>query len=240
VLVGNVSNDGNADVTERGVCWGTSTGPTTVDNSLENGSGTGVFTSKLIGLTRGTKYYVRAYAINSEGTSYGNEVSFTTTSIIDLDGNVYTSVIIGEKEWMVENLLTTKYSDGTSIPNVTNNDEWSNLSTGAWSHYDNDSQYDSTYGKLYNWYAVETGKLCPLGWRVPLNEEMIGGGVPGGLRSSTLGNFAFNRWGYWWSFSQQDNSYAWAFTTENDQEGRTLRENRMGLSVRCIKINFGE
>ena len=95
----------------------------------------------------------------------------TTTSIKDADGNVYTSVIIGTQEWMVENLRTTKYSDGTAIPNLTGNTEWANDTTGAWCHYDNDSQYDRTYGKLYNWYAVETGKLCPTGWHVPTWSE---------------------------------------------------------------------
>ena len=90
----------------------------------------------------------------------------------DIDGNAYQSVIIGTQEWMVENLRTSKYSDGTAIPNVTGNTEWYLLSTGAWSHYDNDSsQYEATYGKLYNWYAVETGKLCPTGWHVPTYAE---------------------------------------------------------------------
>ena len=93
------------------------------------------------------------------------------TSITDADGNVYTSVIIGTQEWMAENLRTTKYSDGTSIPNVTGNTEWYNLSTGAWSFYNNDNQYDTIYGKLYNWHAVNTSKLCPRGWHVPTDAE---------------------------------------------------------------------
>tara|TARA_B100000674_G_scaffold283605_1_gene234659 strand:+ start:252 stop:1022 length:771 start_codon:yes stop_codon:yes gene_type:complete len=95
----------------------------------------------------------------------------SSSSITDADGNVYTAVIIGTQEWMTENLRTTKYSDGTTIPNVKYDTQWSNLSTGAWCHYDNDSQYDNIYGKLYNWYAVETGKLCPTGWHVPTDAE---------------------------------------------------------------------
>ena len=97
--------------------------------------------------------------------------NITTPSITDADGNVYTSVTIGTQEWMTENLRTTKYSDGTAIPNVIGNTDWENLSTGAWCHYDNYSQYDTVYGKLYNWYAVETGKLCPTGWHVPTDAE---------------------------------------------------------------------
>ena len=95
----------------------------------------------------------------------------STPSITDADGNVYTSVIIGTQEWMTENLRTTKYSDGTTIPNVTGNTEWSSLSTGAWCNYDNSSSNDATYGKLYNWYAVNTNKLCPTGWHVPTDSE---------------------------------------------------------------------
>ena len=96
----------------------------------------------------------------------------STPSIIDADGNVYTSVTIGTQEWMSENLRTTKYSDGNAIPNVTDGGEWVDLEIGAWCHFDNDSsQYEATYGKLYNWYAVETGKLCPTGWHVPTDVE---------------------------------------------------------------------
>ena len=104
-----------------------------------------------------------------EGTTSKN--SNNPIAATDADGNVYTSVTIGNQEWMVENLRTTKYNDGTPIPNVTNNSQWENLSTGAWSHYDNDSQYEATYGKLYNWYAVNTSKLCPTGWHVPTDAE---------------------------------------------------------------------
>jgi len=93
------------------------------------------------------------------------------TSITDADGNVYTSVTIGTQEWMAENLRTSKYSDGTTIPNVTSVNEWTIDTTGAWCHINNDNQYDTIYGKLYNWYAVETGKLCPTGWHVPTDAE---------------------------------------------------------------------
>mgnify|MGYP006061086253 FL=1 len=94
------------------------------------------------------------------------------TSITDADGNIYTSVKIGNQEWMVENLRTSKYSDGTPIPNVTNNSQWDNLSSGAWSHYNNDSQYETTYGKLYNWdAATDSRNICPTGWHVPKDGE---------------------------------------------------------------------
>ena len=108
-----------------------------------------------------TKYYVRAYAINSVGTFYGDEVSFKAVPVYDIDGNGYKSVIIGNQEWMAENLKVTRYNDGTAIPYVTNNSQWSNLSTPAYCYYDNDDVFNKAiYGALYNWYAVNTGKLC--------------------------------------------------------------------------------
>lgn len=78
---GNVANDGGADVIARGVCWDTSSSPTVSGSKTENGSGTGSFSSEMAGLTADTKYYVRAYATNSAGTAYGQEVSFTTEKL---------------------------------------------------------------------------------------------------------------------------------------------------------------
>jgi uncharacterized protein (TIGR02145 family) len=95
----------------------------------------------------------------------------TPETITDKDGNVYTSVTIGTQVWMVENLKTTKYNDGTAIPNVTDNTEWSNLTTPAYCWYDNDIANKATYGALYNWYATNTSKLCPTGWHVATDDE---------------------------------------------------------------------
>jgi uncharacterized protein (TIGR02145 family) len=90
----------------------------------------------------------------------------------DKDGNLYSVVKIGNQVWMAENLKTTKYNNGTSIPLVTENAEWSNLTTPAYCWYGNDEvNYKNTYGALYNWHAVNTGKLCPTGWHVPTDEE---------------------------------------------------------------------
>jgi hypothetical protein len=77
---GNVTDDGGAEVTARGICWSTSHNPTVSGYHTTNGTGTGSFTANMTGLTAGTTYYVRAYATNSKGTAYGNEVSFTTQS----------------------------------------------------------------------------------------------------------------------------------------------------------------
>ncbi|MFZ4582150.1 MAG: FG-GAP-like repeat-containing protein, partial [Paludibacter sp.] len=78
---GNITSDGGASVTARGVCWSISQNPTVSDSKTTNGTGTGVFTSNLSGLTSGTVYYVRAYATNTAGTGYGTQVSFTYSAL---------------------------------------------------------------------------------------------------------------------------------------------------------------
>ena len=181
---GNITNDGGTPVTQKGVVWSTSPSPTTANNSTTNGSGTGSFTSNLTSLTASTTYYVRAYATNSAGTAYGNEVSFTTTAGgggivtnpgagVNFNGYTYTSIVLGNgQEWMAENLRTTSYANGDPIQNVTDGTQWSNLTTGAWAHYNNDNQYENPYGKLYNWYTVaDPRNVCPTGWHVPTDAE---------------------------------------------------------------------
>ncbi len=79
---GNITSDGGTSVTARGVCWSTSQNPTTANSKTSNGTGTGSFTSSITGLSPGTTYYVRAYATNSAGTGYGDQVSFTTAAVL--------------------------------------------------------------------------------------------------------------------------------------------------------------
>jgi len=173
---GNISSDGGVSVTARGVCWSTSQNPTIADSKTADGSGSGEFTSNLNGLTENTTYYIRAYATNSAGTGYGDEISFRTftagsETVTDIDGNEYHTVTIGTQTWLVENLKTTKYNDGTSIPNVTDNNERGNLSTPGYCWYNNDATNKNPYGALYNGYTVNTGKLAPIGWHVPTDAE---------------------------------------------------------------------
>ena len=93
-------------------------------------------------------------------------------SITDIDGNEYKTIELGNQTWMAENLKTTTYNDGTSITLIENNEDWQNNTNGAycWYNYDQGT-YANTYGALYNWYAVNTGNLCPDGWHVPTDEE---------------------------------------------------------------------
>jgi len=88
------------------------------------------------------------------------------------DGETYKTVKIGSQVWMAENLRTTKYNDGTSIPLVIDATTWINRSTHAYCWYNNDeATFAASYGALYNWYAVNTGKLCPTDWHVPSDAE---------------------------------------------------------------------
>ncbi|MCX6245753.1 MAG: fibrobacter succinogenes major paralogous domain-containing protein [Bacteroidetes bacterium] len=95
-----------------------------------------------------------------------------TGTVTDIDGNIYHTDTIGTQVWMVENLKSTKYNDGTAIPLVTDSTAWSNLITPGYCWYNNDAAtYKTTYGVLYNWYAVNTGKLCPAGWHIPTDAD---------------------------------------------------------------------
>jgi uncharacterized protein (TIGR02145 family) len=195
-LGGNVTNENGASVSPRGVCYSLAPNPTIADNATSNGSGAGIYSTIVTGLSHSTTYYVRAYATNTEGTVYGEELSFTTEvgetgisqhtcgtegvhnpdltygSMTDQEGNVYRTIAIGSQVWMAENMKTSTYRNGDPILNLTVNSEWQNTIEGAWAHYNNNSVFDCPYGKLYNWYAVDDPRdLCPMGWHVPNDAE---------------------------------------------------------------------
>ena len=166
---GYVTSDGGAAVTAYGVCWSTSQDPTVNGNHTISGTGMGSFTSNLTGLAAGTTYYVRAYATNSVGTAYGNEVSFTALSaavvdekscpaaltVTDHEGNVYATVQIGSQCWMRDNLRTsTSPSTGTYLIPVPGTYLTYTGKQARW--YDNDPATYAlqNYGLLYNWNAA--------------------------------------------------------------------------------------
>ena len=175
---GNIIADGGSAIITRGVCWSTGLLPTLNDNKTTDGSGTGNFETILKNLMPKTTYYVRAYASNRIGTGYGSILSFTTQkeigTITDIDNNVYHTITIGTQVWLVENLKTTKYNDGKAIALITDNTKWSNLSTAGYCWYNNNETiYKNLYGTIFNWYAVNSGNLCPAGWHVPSDSEWM-------------------------------------------------------------------
>lgn len=215
VVGGNITNDGGFTITSRGVCWSRNPNPTIINEHTINGAGEGSFTSAIKCLDEQSTYYVRAYATYSGGTVYGNQESFSTDpcpigfnstltygTVMDIDGNCYKTIQIGDLVWMAENLKTSRYNDGSPIPNITSDFEWSELcytvsdenegtilmGTGAYCWYNNDSiNYDNEYGKLYNWLAVKSGKLCPVGWRIPILSELTGIREPVDYNTMTYG-----------------------------------------------------
>jgi uncharacterized protein (TIGR02145 family) len=93
--------------------------------------------------------------------------------LTDIEGNVYKTIQIGSQTWMADNLRTTKYRNGTSIPNTfVNQGAWRSLTSGAYCSYQNNTANDCPYGKLYNWYAVNDARgLAPQGWHIPTETE---------------------------------------------------------------------
>jgi len=195
---GKITANGGADVTERGICWGTNQNPTINGNAIKSGLGIGNFSVTIAGLANNTKYYVRAYATNSAGTGYGNQMTFTTGEIVDIDGNVYHYVTIGTQVWMVENLKTTRYRNGDKIPQALVNVDWANLTTGAYANFDNLTTNVDVHGRLYNWYAATDNRnICPKGWRLPndadfniIGSTLLGASVAGGkMKEAGLTNW---------------------------------------------------
>ena len=169
-------------------------------------------------------------------------------NVTDIDGNTYGVVRIGTQLWTTENLKTTKYNDGTSIATGLSNATWASTTTGAYAIYGDNNANNSTYGKLYNWHAVNTGKLAPAGWHVPTRadwELMIdylgGSSVAGGKMKSTsslwtspnLGannSSKFSALPSGWKAANSGNydlinesAYWWAATQSNATQGRYVR-----------------
>src|SRR5690554_3132321 len=259
---GNITDDGGVLITAHGVCWSTNENPTIDDNKTEDGTGAGSFTSSVTGLEPNTTYYLRAYATNSAGTSYGSIMSFTTqegssgsTFTDPRDGKVYQTVTIGNQEWMAENLAYEP-------------------SSGNYWAYDNNNSNVETYGYLYDW---ETAcDVCPDGWHLPTDAEWTeltdylgenAGGklkatgtieagtglwydpntgatnetgftaLPGGGRGYG-GTFDFvGGHGYWWSATEYRTDYAWARNVLYGYSSviRDYGNEEFEFSVRCLR-----
>jgi uncharacterized protein (TIGR02145 family) len=175
---GNITNDGGATITERGVVYATTVNPTTTNFKITTGTGTGTFVSTLSPLSSQQTYYVRAYAINSFGTAYGNQVQFNAASantVTDIDGNVYPYITLcGGKSWMATNLKVTKYRNGDPITNGLTGFDWTAYphASGAYSFPNGITSTKDTFGLLYNILAVNDSRgVCPIGWHIPTDLE---------------------------------------------------------------------
>jgi len=202
----NVTNNGGSEVTDRGVCWNMSNNPTIADSKTNNGPGIGNYTAQISNLVASSTFYVRAYATNSIGTSYGNVLTINTYGepITDIDGNTYSTVKIGTQTWMAENLKTTKYRNGDIIGTTTPTNliipkENTQKHQYQWPS-NGDEKFVSIYGRLYTWYAVEDNRnLCPQGWHVPTEDEWfillnyLGGESVAGGKLKEAGT------SHWWS-----------------------------------------
>lgn len=119
--------------------------------------------------------YIEVFAYDKYWNAAQDSVKISLTirieqgdGLTDIEGNQYSSIIIHDQEWMAENFRGTRYNDGEQIIKVEDNEEWNSCADGYYCWYNNDSaSYAETYGALYNWRAVYTGKLCPEGWHLP-------------------------------------------------------------------------
>lgn len=176
VCGGNITNDGGSLIIEKGVCYGTESNPSITDLRTRDGAGSGEFISSISKLYVNTTYYIKAYATNAVGTSYGNEMTFKTFyAVNDIDGNTYTTVTLNGDAWFKENLKVTRYRNGTEIELVTDVNDWTSNEAPGYCWYQNDKEiFGNIYGALYNHYAARTDSLCPIGWHVATNEEWFG------------------------------------------------------------------
>ena len=192
VLKGRIVSVGREPVTEYGFCWSQSVNPPVSEKKICLGvsQAEGSFGYTLLDVSPDMTYYVRAFASAGSVTYYGEVKSFTTPvtlvpKVMDVDGNIYYSVKIGDQVWMGSNLKATRYSDGSPVPRVEDQQEWFDFSiyTSAYCWYENYGAIGATYGALYTWPAamryvsaddVKPGNVqgvCPDGWHIPSDTE---------------------------------------------------------------------
>jgi uncharacterized protein (TIGR02145 family) len=178
---GNVSSDGGFPITARGVCWSTSPNPTINNSKTVDGIGIGGFQSNITGILPTTTYYIRAYAANVNGTTYGVQQTLKTyfaplytngSGVADIDGYTYKTVIIGNQEWMAENLRVSRFQNGDIIEEINLIDQWrsqsGSMNKALKGVINGSSANFQQYGYIYNYRAmIDSRGVCPIGYKVP-------------------------------------------------------------------------
>lgn len=172
----------------------------------------------------------RAIVTNDDTSGMDIRLIVCEEIVSDIDGNTYQTVRIGNQIWTVDNLRTTKYNDGTAIPQITDSAAWVNDTSAKYCYYNNatDDYTVKIYGALYNWYAIDTKKLAPVGWHIPSIVEW-----------DTLNNYLINN-GYNWDGTTTGNKIAksvaakvdWLTTEIPGSIGKDLdNNNRSGFAA---------
>lgn len=176
---GGVSFDNTYDIFSKGICWSTSKNPTIDNSKTDLGSGFGGLGCIIEGLDPGTIYYFRAYAINVVGTAYGENKVIKTFDgyTTDYEGNIYSTVRLGNQVWMNRNLETVHFSNGerintTGTPTLNTEQELIPLYQWAFLYHEDHPELLANEGRLYTWYtATDSRKICPAGWHLPSIDE---------------------------------------------------------------------
>ncbi len=180
--------DVSESASRRGICYGTEANPEVTANVIwqEQAPLIGTYSTQITNIDAGT-YYVRAVAEDNTGFVYSEELTFTV-GVVDIDGNKYRTIKLGNQEWMAENLKVTKYPNGANVPLVTSDLTWLNLednnSDDAYCYFNNNTSGEKDiYGALYTWAAAMNGAntsssnqsgiqgICPDGWHIPSDAE---------------------------------------------------------------------
>lgn len=229
---GNITADDGAGISARGVCWNTSESPTTSDNCTSDGSGTGSFTSNITNLTALTQYFVRAYATNTEGTTYGNQVSFTTESPRDTETAIVevTNPATG-RTWMDRNLGASRAATSSTDTEAYGDlYQWGRAADG---HEKRDSpttnELSSTDNPGHGMFILSTFEQNE-DWRNPPNDELWQG-ADGGINNPCPSGFRLPTEEEWQaeqeSWSSNDAAGAFASPLKFPMAGYRLPGNQI-------------
>lgn len=184
-----------------------------------------------------------------------NSTIKSSITVTDRNGNVYPTIQIGNQIWTAANFKGTLYNDSTTILNIKDSNQWINVTTGAYCYYNNDSNKYANYGLLYNWFAVNTGKLAPLGWHVPTAKDfdiLLQQNLKSADKDSAISKTFYtascyrdgdgifsniDNYGYFWSSTECSTDLAWNLSLNYNAIGsaRIGSTKLLGIPIRFIK-----